>query len=137
MSLLAGSFGALLVSPHELTVGASGAVFGLMAAVLIEARARQIPELQRWVAGLIVFNLAFTFLYPDISWGGHVGGLVGGALSTLVLQYGDRHRQRALALASCVAIGVAAFAGGIAVAKSSEIQQLPAGGETSLSLPGQ
>lgn len=137
VSLLAGSFGALLVSPHELTVGASGAVFGLMAAVLLEARARQIPELQRWVAGLIVFNLAFTFLYPDISWGGHVGGLIGGALCTLVLQYGERHRQRALALAGCVAIGVGAFAGGIAAAESSEIQrqQLPAGGETSLPAP--
>jgi membrane associated rhomboid family serine protease len=135
-SLLTGSLVALLVSPHELTVGASGAVFGLMAAVLLEARARQIPELQRWVTGLIVFNLAFSFLFPGISWGGHVGGLIGGALSTLVLQLGDRHRQRALALAGCVAIGVAAFAGGIVVAKSSELEQLPAGGET-LVLPGQ
>lgn len=137
VSLLAGSLGALVVSPHELTVGASGAVFGLMAAVLLEARARQIPELQRWVAGLIVFNLAFTFLFPGISWGGHVGGLIGGALSTLVLQLGDRHRQRALALAGCIAIGAAAFVGGIAVAKSSKIEQLPAGGEAPLSLPGQ
>jgi membrane associated rhomboid family serine protease len=136
-SLLTGSLVALLVSPHELTVGASGAVFGLMAAVLLEARARQIPELQRWVTGLIVFNLAFSFLFAGISWGGHVGGLIGGALSTLVLQLGDRHRQRALALAGCVAIGAGAFAGGIAVAKSSELEQLPAGGETQLALPGQ
>jgi membrane associated rhomboid family serine protease len=137
VSLLGGSLVALLVSPHELTVGASGAVFGLMAAVLLEARARQIPELQRWVTVLILFNLAFSFVYPDISWGGHVGGLISGALSTLVLQLGDRHRQRALALAGCVAIGVGAFAGGIAVAKSSELVQLPAGGETPLALPGQ
>jgi membrane associated rhomboid family serine protease len=138
VSLLTGSLVALLVSPHELTVGASGAVFGLMAAVLLEARARQIPELQRWVTVLIVFNLAFSFLYSGISWGGHVGGLIGGALCALVLQYGDRHRQRALALAGCVAIGAGAFAGGIAVAKSSEFQQLPAGGnEAPLSLPGQ
>ncbi len=137
VSLLAGSLGALLVSPHELTVGASGAVFGLMAGVLLEARARQIPELQRWVAGLIVFNLVFSFLFPDISWGGHVGGLIGGALGTIVLQLGDRYRQRALALAGCIAIGAGAFAGGIAVAKSSELEQLPAGGETPLALPGQ
>jgi membrane associated rhomboid family serine protease len=138
VSLLAGSLGALLVSPHDLTVGASGAVFGLMAAVLLEARARQIPELQRWVTVLIVFNLAFSFVYPGISWGGHVGGLIGGALCTLVLQLGERHRKRALALAGCVAIGAGAFAGAIAVAKSSEFQRLPAsGGETPLSLPGQ
>lgn len=137
VSLLAGSLAALLVSPHELTVGASGAVFGLMAAVLLEARARQIPELQRWVTVLIVFNLAFSFVYPGISWGGHVGGLLGGALSTLVFQLGDRYRQRALALAGCVAIGAGAFAGGIAVSRSSELERLPAGGETPLSLPGQ
>jgi membrane associated rhomboid family serine protease len=137
VSLLTGSLVALAVSPHDLTVGASGAVFGLMGAVLLEARARQIPQLQNWVAGLIVLNLALSFTISGISWGGHVGGLIGGALSTLVLQLGERHRQRALALAGCVAIGVGAFAGGIALAKSSELEQLPAGGETSLTLPGQ
>jgi membrane associated rhomboid family serine protease len=135
VSLLCGSLGALIVSPHVLTVGASGAVFGLMGAVLLEARARQIPELQRWVGGLIVFNLVFSFVFPGISWGGHVGGLIGGALVTLVLQLGDRHRRQALAIAGCVAIGAGAFAGGIAVAKSSEIEQLPAGGETRLLAP--
>jgi membrane associated rhomboid family serine protease len=137
VSLLTGSLVALAVSPHDLTVGASGAVFGLMGAVLLEARVRQIPQLQNWVAGLIVLNLALSFTISGISWGGHVGGLIGGALCTLVLQLGDRHRQRALALAGCVAIGVGAFAGGIAVSKSSELAQLPAGGEISPSLPGQ
>lgn len=141
VSLLTGSLGALIVSPHELTVGASGAIFGLMGAVLLEARARQIPELQSWVAWLIVINLAFSFLFPDISWGGHVGGLIGGVLATLVLQLGDRRRQQALALAACVALGAGAFAGGIAVAKSSAPELppggVPGGGETSLTSPGQ
>lgn len=137
VSLLAGSLGALLVSPHQSTVGASGAIFGLMGAVLLEARARQIPELQSWVTWLIVLNLGFSFVFPDISWGGHVGGLIGGALCALLLQYGDRHRQPALALAGCVALGVGAFAGGIAVAHSSA-PELPPGVTTgSFSAPAQ
>src|SRR6266566_338284 len=46
VSLLTGSLGALLVSPHALTVAASGAVFGLMGAAAVELRARQIPLMQ-------------------------------------------------------------------------------------------
>src|SRR2546430_12955474 len=46
VSLLTGSLGALLVSPHSLTVGASGAVFGIMGATAVEMRARQIPVMQ-------------------------------------------------------------------------------------------
>ncbi len=129
VSLLAGSLGALIVTPHGLTVGASGAIFGLMGAVLLEARARQIPELQSWITWLIVLNLGFSFVFPDISWGGHVGGLIGGALCTLMLQYGDRHRQPALALMGCVALGIGAFAGGVAVADSSA-PELPPGVST-------
>jgi membrane associated rhomboid family serine protease len=137
VSLLTGSLVALIVSPHDLTVGASGAVFGLMAAVLLEARARQIPQLQNWVAGLILFNLAFSFVVPGISWGGHVGGLIGGALCMLALQLGDRHRQQLPALAACIALGVAAFAGGIATAKSSEVQAPLPGSEQQLFIPSQ
>ena len=55
----------------------------------------------------------------------------------LLLQLGDRYRQQALAFAACVAIGIGAFAGGIAAAKSSEIPQLPTGGETSVGVPSQ
>jgi membrane associated rhomboid family serine protease len=122
VSLLAGSLGALLVSPHALTVGASGAVFGIMGAAAVEMRARQIPLMQSGVGGLIVLNLIISFTLPGISWGGHVGGLVGGAAAALVLQLGDRYRARALALAACVLLGAGAVAGSLASAKSSEAQ---------------
>jgi membrane associated rhomboid family serine protease len=120
VSLLAGSFGALLVTPHSLTVGASGAVFGLMGAAAVEMRARQIPLMQSGVGGLIVLNLIISFTLPGISWGGHIGGLIGGTLAGAAIQFGGRYRQQALALGACVAIGVASFAGALAVAKSSE-----------------
>jgi len=134
VSLLAGSFGALLVEPHALTVGASGAVFGLMGAAAVEMRARQIPVMQSGIGILILINLAFSFTVPGISWGGHVGGLIVGALAAFVLQLGDRHRAQGLALAACVALGVAAVAGSIVTSKASEVQPLTPG---TLVVPGE
>ncbi len=134
-SLLAGSFGALLVSPHALTVGASGAVFGLMGAAAVEMRARQIPVMQSGIGALILLNLFISFTLPGISWGGHIGGLIAGALATLVLQLGDRYRAPALALAGCAAIAAASVAGSIATAKSSEVESLAPGPQ--LVVPGQ
>jgi len=122
VSLLCGSFGALLVTPHSPTVGASGAIFGLMGAAAVEMRARQIPIMQSGVGGLILLNLVISFTLPGISWGGHIGGLIGGAIAALVLGLGDRYRSQALALAGCAVIGVAAFAGSIATSKASEVQ---------------
>jgi membrane associated rhomboid family serine protease len=136
-SLLTGSLLVLIVAPHSPTVGASGAVFGLMGAAAVEMRARQIPIMQSGIGFLILINLAFSFAVPGISWGGHIGGLIGGALVMFLLQLGDRYRQQALALAACVAIGAAAFAGGIAAAKSSEIEKLPAAGEQPTLAPSQ
>ncbi len=124
VSLLCGSFGALLVSPHVLTVGASGAIFGLMGAAAVELRARQIPLFQTGVGGLIVLNLIISFSIPGISYGGHIGGLIGGALAAAALRFGDVRRNQVLALVSCAAIGVAAFAGSIAVAHSSKPQSV-------------
>ena len=122
VSLLTGSFGALLVTPHSPTVGASGAIFGLMGAAAVEMRARQIPVMQSGVGGLILLNLVISFTLPGISWGGHIGGLIGGALAALAIQFAARYRSQALALAlaGCAAIGIAAFAGSIAIAKSAE-----------------
>jgi len=123
VSLLTGSLGALIVSPHSLTVGASGAVFGLMGATATEMRARQIPLMQSGVGGLILINLIISFTIPGISWGGHIGGLIGGVLATSVIRLGDRHRAQALALAGCALIAAAAVSGAVAAAKSSEVER--------------
>jgi membrane associated rhomboid family serine protease len=125
VALLTGSLGALLVSPHAVTVGASGAVFGIMGAFAVELRSRKLPIMSGGlggVGGLIVINLIISFTIPGISWGGHIGGLIGGALAAGVIQMGDRYRTQALAFAGCAAIAVAAFAGAIATAKSSEAE---------------
>ena len=79
VSGLAGSAGALLLSPESLTVGASGAIFGILGAAFVLERQRTYV-LGGGAASIIVLNLAFTFFIPGISIGGHLGGLVCGGL---------------------------------------------------------
>jgi membrane associated rhomboid family serine protease len=78
VALVAGGLGVLLVDPNQLTVGASGAVFGLMGAAVAAMRARGINVFATGLGATILLNLLITFTIPGISIGGHVGGLVGG-----------------------------------------------------------
>ncbi len=84
-SLLAGALGVLLLSPDQLTVGASGAVFGMMGAVFAIQRAQGISFRDSPLFGVLMLNLLITFAVPRISIGGHLGGLVGGFLAGFVL----------------------------------------------------
>ena len=96
MSLLGGSFGALLLSPDAVTVGASGAVFGMMGAAIIAMRARGIDPMQSGLGMTLVLNLGITFLIPGISIGGHIGGLVaGGIVGYLMFEVGRPAPRRA------------------------------------------
>src|SRR5918996_195811 len=91
VSALAGSAGALLLSPESFTLGASGAVFGILGAGLVLER-RQIYVFGGGALIVILLNLAFTFLGPgNISVGGHLGGLIGGMLAVLGLSAARRH----------------------------------------------
>ena len=75
-SLLAGSFGALaLTDPLEITVGASGAIFGILGATVLIARGRGFNEIAGQLGFLLLINLALTFGASRISVGGHLGGL--------------------------------------------------------------
>jgi membrane associated rhomboid family serine protease len=108
-ALLAGSFGALLLSPTALTAGASGAVFGLVGAAAVGMRQRGINVWQSGVGGLLVINLIITFVIPGISIGGHLGGLAGGAVTGSVM-LGPRPSRRSAAEGVAVALVIAAAA---------------------------
>jgi membrane associated rhomboid family serine protease len=117
VSLLAGSAGALLQAPLVTTVGASGAIFGLFGALLVLEYFATGQIVGGQAFGLIVINLIFSFAFSNISWGGHIGGLVGGILATLVLaRFGRGHaaygRLGLLGIAGMLLIG----AGSVAVA---------------------
>jgi membrane associated rhomboid family serine protease len=92
VSGLAGSAGALVYSGQGArTVGASGAIFGILGAALVLERQRNYV-LGGSALALVVINLVLSFAISGISIGGHIGGLIGGALCTLVLsQFGRGH----------------------------------------------
>ena len=102
VSGLAGSAGALLWSPTALTVGASGAIWGIMGAALV-LEARRIYVFGGQALGLVVFNLLITLVLPGISIGGHIGGLIGGGLCALA--FSSLRRTPALATLSVAAVG--------------------------------
>jgi membrane associated rhomboid family serine protease len=79
-SLLSGALGVMLLDPLALTVGASGAVFGLMGAMVIFQFRRGVSPWSNGIGSLLIINLIFTFARPNISVGGHLGGLLGGLL---------------------------------------------------------
>ena len=100
---IAGSAGALLLSPNSVTVGASGAIFGILGALFVLERNRHIATGGQ-VAGLIVLNLIFTFAISNISVGGHIGGLIAGVVLMWVLL--EFRRSAALSVAATVAVVV-------------------------------
>ncbi len=119
-SLLAGSAGALLLEPQALTVGASGAVFGLMGAAFMLMRARGMDPMRAGIGPMILLNLAITFIIPNISIGGHLGGLIGGGLAAVAMErLAGRSRSAWVPVAACAVIGVIAAGAGIAVASGS------------------
>ncbi len=119
-SLLAGSCGALIATSAP-SLGASGAIFGLMGAAAVELRARGRSVMEAGIGGLIIFNLILSFAVPDISVGAHIGGLIGGALAGLSFRLASGRYAMALGLLACLALSVAAVVGGLAAAQSTAV----------------
>ena len=79
-SLLAGSTGALLLTPNAFTGGASGAVFGIMAAAVVGMRQRGENPFRTGLGATFAINIIFTLAIPGVSIGGHFGGALAGAV---------------------------------------------------------
>jgi membrane associated rhomboid family serine protease len=110
VSGLAGSAGALWFSSQfAVTVGASGAIFGLIGSLLI-LEYLATGSLMGQAMVLILVNLAFTFAVPGISIGGHLGGLAGGIVATYGLMRYRFGSQRVLGVAIAVGVGVVSVA---------------------------
>jgi membrane associated rhomboid family serine protease len=120
-SLLCGSLGVMILSPTTGTLGASGAVYGLLGAAIVMARNRNIDLVQSGLVPILVLNLGLTLLLSNsLSLGGHIGGLIGGLVATFVVEELARRRGNALApgIVACAVIGVAAVAVSVALAES-------------------
>jgi membrane associated rhomboid family serine protease len=114
VSLLCGSLGVLIVSPNEVTVGASGAIFGLMGAAIVILRNRGFDVMGSGLPFWLGLNLVLTFGVSGISIGGHIGGLIGGTLCAAVMYELPRY-VRGLPRYAPTVLGAALGAGAVAV----------------------
>lgn len=87
------------------TVGASGAVFGLFAALFIIQR--RFGRDTSAIVGLLVLNLAISFIGANISWQGHLGGLVTGAIVAALYAWAPRNRRTVYGVCGTVGITIA------------------------------
>jgi len=94
LSALGGSVAVwLLASPGSATLGASGAVLGLVGALLVVHRARGLDV--TWILGYVAVTAVLSLVIPNISWQGHLGGFVtGAAVAWLFLQFAKHRRDK-------------------------------------------
>lgn len=130
-SLLAGSLGAILLSGSlVVTVGASGAVFGIFGATFIIARGRGMNTIAREIGLVLGINLLITFAIPGISIGGHLGGLIGGVLCGMLVIAGERGKlgssAKLIEYGGFAAIAAVGFFAAISISEpASQFQLVP------------
>ncbi|MFI5691539.1 rhomboid family intramembrane serine protease [Kribbella sp. NPDC051586] len=93
LSALGGSIAVwLLAAPGSATLGASGAVLGLVGALLVISRARGLDI--TWIIMYVGVTAVLSFVIPNVSWQGHLGGfIVGAALAWIFLQLSNHKRR--------------------------------------------
>lgn len=109
LSAVGGSVGSVLLAMDlpamaQLSVGASGAVFGLFGAALVVTH--RLGGDYRGIIGLIVVNFAIGFIAAGIAWQAHLGGLVTGGVLAAAYAYAPRERRTLVAFAAPVIVSV-------------------------------
>lgn len=116
VSALGGSALVLLLVPGALTLGASGAVFGLFGATAVFMRRMRYD--MRPILMLLALNIFFSFTWANVSWQGHIGGLTAGTAVAIGMAYAPRERRDLVQWGTCAAVLVVSLAlTGIAVAQ--------------------
>ena len=108
VSALGGSAASMLLSdPTSLSVGASGAIFGLFGALFVVVR--RLGGDTGAITTIIAINTVIGFVVPIIDWRAHLGGLVTGALVAAAFAYAPRAQRTAVHVGACVlALGLIA-----------------------------
>lgn len=112
-ALFAGSLGVMLLDPFAVTVGASGAIYGLLGAAVALQLSRGINPWSSGIGGLILINVLITFTVPGISVGGHLGGLVGGFVTGWLIVKLDQRTSPFVAPAVCAGLMVGLVAASV------------------------
>lgn len=105
LSLLGGSACIMLFSAYNsASAGASGAIFGLMGALVVTLKRLKLDLRQAGV--IIAINVVATFTIPGISWQAHIGGLVVGAAVGAAMVYAPAAKRFQYQVGACVAAGL-------------------------------
>ena len=83
-TIFASGVSLLLDAQDQLSVGASGMIFGLFGAMVVAGK--KMPVQYGQVLGYLALNLVIGFTVPNVDWHAHIGGLLGGALAALLLR---------------------------------------------------
>lgn len=118
LSALGGSVLVYLIAPiGAATAGASGAIYGLFGATFVAARRLHLDI--RWLVFLIVLNLGISFTIPGISWQGHIGGLITGALIAAAYVYAPKDNRNLVQAA--VSVGALVIFLGLTVWRTADL----------------
>ena len=116
ISALGASAAVLVIAPGSLTIGASGAIFGLFGATAVYMRRMRYD--MRPVLILLGLNILFSFTWANVSWQGHLGGLLTGTVLAIGMLYAPRERRDLVQWGTCAAMLVLSLAvSAIAVAQ--------------------
>lgn len=108
LSAFGGSVAVLWLSPYTGVLGASGAIFGLFGAFFIIIRGLGGNAVHLLV--IIGLNLVIGFVVPNVSWEGHLGGLVVGVAAGLIFMRTRRADQQRAQVAMLVGLAAALIA---------------------------
>ena len=87
-SMITASLMSCVISPNSVSVGASGAIFGLLGALVYFGYHYRLylgSVLRNQIIPLILFNLLLGFMVSGIDNAAHIGGLIGGLLVSMAL----------------------------------------------------
>ena len=88
------------------TVGASGAIFALLGALLVVARKGRLQS--QWLVQNLVLGVVITVVgWRYISWQGHLGGLIGGAVAAAIIAYAPKSRRAVVQWAGLAVVAAA------------------------------
>ena len=94
--LLGSLFSCAFMGENSISIGASGAIFGLMGSIAYFTfyyRATLQGTVRNQIIPVIVANLLIGVLVPGIDMSAHIGGLVAGFLASMAIGIGDKGRK--------------------------------------------
>jgi membrane associated rhomboid family serine protease len=110
VSVLGGAAGALVAAPNEFTGGASGGVFGIAAAATLVMSRRGVRFWDTGFGPLLALNLVLNLFMEHVSIGGHIGGLLAGALTAELMVRARKVEMPGLGYAGAAAVGLLSVA---------------------------